>query len=105
MSTEGFLWFCNDCTKALKKLVRLNTTTEMEFKEHRNNSLKEIKSTQSDLKAKSTHSTIPLKPKPPNVHNESSSKIYIYIPIWRLKYWVYQNFFPNQIQIFGYYVA
>ena len=33
MSSEGVLWFCNDYTKAVKKLVRLNTTTEMEFKE------------------------------------------------------------------------
>ena len=75
MSTEGVFWFCNDCTKAVKKLVRLKTTTEMEFKEDINNSLQEIKSTLSDLKAKSTYSIIPPQLKLPNVNTESSPKI------------------------------
>ena len=75
MSTDGVVWFCNECTKSVKKLVRLETTTEMEFKENINNSLQEIKSTQSNLKAKSTTSIIPPHPKLPNVNNESSPKI------------------------------
>ena len=75
MSTEGVFWFCNECTKSLKKLVRLKTTTEMEFKEDINNSIREIKSTLSDLKATSTTSIIHPQPKLLNVNNESSAKI------------------------------
>ena len=75
MSTEGVFWFCNECTKAVKKLVRLKTTTEMEFKENINNSLQEIRSTLSDLKAKSTTPVIPPQPNLLNVNNESFPKI------------------------------
>ena len=59
----------------MKKLVRLKTTTEMEFKEDINNSLQEIKSTLSDLKAKSTTPVIPPQPNLLNVNSESSPKI------------------------------
>ena len=75
MSTEGVFWFCNECTQAVKKLVRLKTTREMEFKENINNSLQEIKPTLSGLKANSTTSIIRPQPKLLNVDNESSPKI------------------------------
>ena len=75
MFTEGVFWFCNECTKAVKKLVRLKTTTEMEFKENINNSLQEIKSTLSDLKAKSTTPLFRPQPNLLNVNNETSLKI------------------------------
>ena len=71
MSTEGVFWFCNECTKSVKKLVRLKTTTVMEFKENMNNSLQEIKTTLSDLKAKSTTPVIPPQPNLFNVNNEN----------------------------------
>ena len=69
------LLVCNECTKAVKKLVRLKTTTEMELTENINNSLQEIKSTLSDLKAKSTTPVIPPQPNLLNVNSESSPKI------------------------------
>ena len=59
----------------MKKLVRLKTTTEMEFKEDINNSIQEIKSALSDLKAKSITSIIHPQPKLLNVNNESSAEI------------------------------
>ena len=63
------------CTKAVKKLVKLKTTTEMEIKENKINSLQEIKSTLSVLKAKLTTHVIPPQPNLLNVNNESSPKI------------------------------
>ena len=41
MSTKGIFWFRDYRAKTEKKLVRLKTTTELEFKEDINNSLQE----------------------------------------------------------------
>ena len=53
MESEGVFWFCQDCSKTMKKILKTKVTTEMEFKQEINNRLNEINAAVSELKAKS----------------------------------------------------
>ena len=62
MENESVFWFCPDCFKTMKNILKTKVTTEMEFKQDINNRLNEINAVVSELKAKSDTKT--LKPKP-----------------------------------------
>ena len=52
METEGVFWFCNECTKSVKKIVKMKSYTDTEFRDEVSRSLTEVKSSIQKLEAK-----------------------------------------------------
>ena len=50
--TEGVFWFCNECTKSVRKIVKMKSYTDTEFREEVSRSLTEVKSSLQKLEAK-----------------------------------------------------
>ena len=73
MENEGVFWFCPDCFKTSKKILKTKVTTEMEFKQDISNRLNEINAVDSELKTKSRSKTLKLKPEKKLSENNNKS--------------------------------
>ena len=58
MESEGVFWFCQECSKTMKKILKTKVTNEMEFKQDIRSRLDEISTAVSEMKAKSNAKTL-----------------------------------------------